>query len=179
MGSALGLRVSLDRITETLPADKHPEAIGSLQRETGHTIQLLESYHPVNRYTCAVHAFCLTEHPAYLAVASWGRGDVFAGSEFINFLLIREMLSPKLPGQEMRDDYIIYFDETGFRHIGRISENARVISKWGTGHLWDHGLWEVPSTYGDDVRYFSGLEPTAARDLFMQFSESKGVTASA
>lgn len=31
---------------------------------------------------------------------------------------------------------------------------GKVISKWGTGFLCEHAVAEVPSKYGDDVRFF-------------------------
>ena len=50
-------------------------------------------------------------------------------------------------------DFVIYFNGVTVRHSG-IWMGGRVQSKWGTGHLWEHALHEVPLRYGDEVGFF-------------------------
>ena len=77
-------------------------------------------------------------------------------------------------GEQQADNLLIYFEGAVFRHVGRILEGGRVLSKWGTGCLWEHQVWEVPRSYGDEVRYFVGPDEQQSYDLFVKYAESKG-----
>jgi len=167
------LRSELSEITETAPVQEHPACIEALQPERGHTIAVIESEYPIERYTCGVHAFYLMEDPIYVEIASFGLGRTFAGPEFINFLLQNKLLSPRQP-PIVPGDIIVYFDGGTFRHIGRMKTETRVLSKWGTGWLYEHGVWEVPSNYGQEIQYFVGSDEDASFELFIQYAESKG-----
>ena len=50
-------------------------------------------------------------------------------------------------------DFVVYFSDGKVKHSG-IRSGDLVESKWGRGHTWKHGLWEVPSKYGCEVRYY-------------------------
>ena len=168
------LRYNLMKITEDAPSHEHPAHIEHLRSETNHSIVVVESEHPIERYTCAVHAFHLTGNATYEEVASYGLGLTFAGSDFINFLLEYQLLTLRVESCILPNDLVIYFDNGIFRHIGRMKTNHRVLSKWGTGCLYEHRVWEVPSTYGEEVRYFIGPDEDSSADLFIQYAQSKG-----
>src|SRR6266404_4645315 len=53
-------------------------------------------------------------------------------------------------------EFVIYFNGVTVRHSG-IWMGGRVQSKWGTGHLWEHALHEVPLRYGDEVGFFCAV----------------------
>jgi hypothetical protein len=42
--------------------------------------------------------------------------------------------------------------------------------------MYEHGVWETPLNYGDNVQYFVGPSEDASLDLFMQYAKSKGFT---
>lgn len=167
------LRHELSEITEIAPVHEHPARIATLQPEHGHTIAVIESAYPIERYTCGVHAFYLIEDPTYVEVAGFGLGRTFAGPEFLIFLLQNKLLTPRqspiVPG-----DLIVYLEGGTFRHVGRMKTETRVLSKWGIGCLYDHGIWEVPSGYGEEIQYFVGPDEDASFELFIQYAESKG-----
>lgn len=167
------IRRKLSEITETALVQEHPNRIAALRPAIDHSITVVDSEHPIERHTCGVHAFYLVEDPTYLEIAGFGLGRTFAGPEFINFLLQNQLLAPRqspvAPG-----DLIVYFDNGIFRHTGRMKTETRVLSKWGTGWLYEHGVWEVPSSYGEFVQYFIGPGEDASLELFIQYAESKG-----
>jgi hypothetical protein len=169
------LRSSIAEITEGAPVREHPTRIEALRVGYDHTIVVIESEHPIDQYTCGVHAFHLVGDPTYLEVAGYGLGRTFAGAEFMTFALQNRLLTPRqsraLPG-----DLIFYFQNGVFRHVGRMNTEARVISKWGTGWLYEHGVQEVPLNYGSDIRYFVGLDEEAALNLFIRYAESQGLS---
>lgn len=39
-------------------------------------------------------------------------------------------------------------------HIGQITAQDRVISKWGYGHVYEHLIEMVPDSYGTEVLFF-------------------------
>lgn len=57
--------------------------------------------------------------------------------------------------QEDNDRLAVYFRGDIPSHFGRI-QGDMIRSKWGQGPAWNHGLWEVPHSYGDRVKYSTG-----------------------
>ena len=60
-------------------------------------------------------------------------------------------------------DLLIYYRLGSPEHAGRWS-NGRVISKWGYGrtHIWEHSIYEVPESYGDDIKLYKPMRPSLA-----------------
>ena len=54
------------------------------------------------------------------------------------------------------DRVVVYFDRNGVTHFGLI-DGEKVKSKWGSGLIWGHSLFEVPITYGNTVKFSDGL----------------------
>jgi hypothetical protein len=40
-------------------------------------------------------------------------------------------------------------------------------------HIWQHALWDVPASYGDDARFFAAL-PTAVA-LYRRWAADRGL----
>ena len=53
------------------------------------------------------------------------------------------------------DHVVVYFNNSIPVHFGKIDKRA-IISKWGVVHVWMHGLWEVPLSYGNTVKFSDG-----------------------
>jgi hypothetical protein len=73
-------------------------------------------------------------------------------------LLAKALLESILPlhdERELSDEFVVYLDGDTPKHFGRIAGN-KVRSEWGRGRVLNHGLWEVPLTYGNRVKYSSG-----------------------
>lgn len=66
----------------------------------------------------------------------------------MNFRLMRLVLG----------SLVMYFEAGSFRHVGLLRAGGRVESKWGQLGLFEHEPWEVPATYGTEIRYFR-VEP--------------------
>lgn len=68
--------------------------------------------------------------------------------------------------QRDEDRVAVYFKDGIPEHFGQIVDNV-IMSKWGRGHVWKHGLWEVPHSYGDHVKYSTGeINIDLLRDAF-------------
>lgn len=64
----------------------------------------------------------------------------------------------KLIDAPEKNDIIAYYLEGSkmpiIKHTGRYLGGGRVISKWTKGPIFEHGVFNVPSTYGDVVRFY-------------------------
>lgn len=169
------LRGRLQRLTEEHDVSRHPALLARVTCECPNSISIVESPHPIGRYTCLMHVLDFAERPEYIAIACHGLGRVFAGEEFAHWLIGRGLLV-ELSRADARDgDLVIYFSEDTFKHVGLWRPNCRVLSKWGVGHLYYHELFEVPMSYGTDARFFKRLSYSDAYDAFTQFAAEKGV----
>lgn len=63
----------------------------------------------------------------------------------------------------------IFFEEDTVTHIGIVHSPGRIFSKWGIGNLYEHTLLQIPSSYGNEVRYFSTIDPDKAFELLERF----------
>ena len=123
-----------------------------------------------------MHTLGFTQHPGYSAIAERGFNVVFAGRKFAHWLIDRNLLR-EIPMNIAQDgDFVFYFDDRSlFRHAGVMIGKERVRSKWGTGHLFEHGVFEVPESYGTTVRFFKQMAEGAAYSHFRSFAEECGM----
>jgi len=170
------LRRRLQEMTEVEDVERHPALLGDVTRDCPNTIVVLESSYPLRRYTCAMHIFDFAEKPEYVAIAERGFNRVFAGGTFVHWLLDRGLLEEMAEADAREGDLVIYFNDEGrFKHAGLKLGKDRVVSKWGTGRLYEHGLFEVPESYGTTVRFFRRLTFEVAYKHFRWFAEQNGL----
>jgi hypothetical protein len=162
------LRDKLQELTMTQDVSQHPELLTKLSCICENTIELLASEHPIGSYTCLMHVLEFTEKPEYVEKAS--SPVAYAGAKFAQWLLDKSKLReiPQVDAKE--SDIIFYFNGREFKHTGILRNCNRVISKWGTGHLYEHDVFEVPSSYGESVRFFSPLGYDDAYNCFSEFA---------
>ena len=120
-----------------------------------------------------MHALNLIENDEYKSIALVTPKDIFASPRFVERLIRKNIL------QELDDptkgDLVVYFDSISVMHIGRLLSESRVESKWGIGHLYHHGLFEVPERYGSIVRYFIPISSDVALDEYVAYAREHGV----
>lgn len=123
---------------------------------------------------CFAYALGLGEWPQYAGYVEpppKGPG-IFANSAFINYLFQKAALHP---AEEMESGSIaLYFDGVQARHAGIVLRQDVICSRWGNIATFEHCLWEVPSSYGADVRYYQALQPSDAKLHFLTFAENSG-----
>jgi len=81
--------------------------------------------------------------------------------------LIELLLQEVGPEQAEEGDHVLYFGQQ-LEHAGKVCAGM-VESKWGKGHLWQHGVYEVPQRYGDIVRFFRQVSREDAIAAFREF----------
>ncbi len=106
------------------------------------------------RYNCFTYAFNLLDSQEFLDIIQQ-YPYLFADSSYVSYLIERHLTS--VDENKVRDgDYVIYFLHGEPKHAGRIRNN-KIVSKWGMYHLWEHGFWEVPAEYGDEIHFFKKI----------------------
>ena len=167
------LRIQLQEITDNGAPESHERLVGALSLDFPHTIEVLTGPAPIERYTCAMHAFDLIEHPDYIRIINVAPSYIFVSTTFVQRLINCEKLV-ELPRPQI-GALIIYFENGCVKHIGKLVEIDRVESKWGTGHLYSHGLQEVPASYGSQTRLFVPLDSEIVLDEFVEYAQEHGV----
>ncbi len=96
-----------------------------------------------------------------------GSNVFFAGSAFARYL-IETALVEIAADEALSGDIVVYLDDDGTpRHAGKIaSADKRIKSKWGGGLFLEHGLWEVPESYGNTVRFYRAIPANNAEQAF-------------
>jgi hypothetical protein len=171
------LREKLQALTEVQNVARHPALLTEVTRVWPNSIRVVGSPHPIGRYTCLMHVFDFAEKPEYIAIAGGGSRRVFAGANFAQWLIERGLLIAVSRAAAQEGETLFYFREGKFKHAGLWRRNRRVLSKWGVGHLYDHGLFEVPMSYGTDISFYKRQSYKDVFELFRQFAEEEGTPA--
>jgi hypothetical protein len=170
------LRGRLQAMTEAQSKSEYLAMLAAVARDFPNAIVLLDSPYPIQRYTCLMHVFEFTEKPEYAAMASRGFNVVFAGPTFAHWLLEKQLLTEVGEAEVREGDLIFYFNEEGrMKHAGLSRGVDRVESKWGKGGLFQHGLVEIPSSYGTTRRFFRKIPYEEALEYFRRFAKEKGM----
>lgn len=180
------LRTAIDTIIEEYQVVEYQvAALERLHSTHAHTVRQAKLSDLVGvsdgdtpEYNCFAFALDLIDCPERIAVGKYaprtvgpirfpGIADVLPDANFLWSL----MLTPQYSLQNCRDhDLVIYCDKFGYpQHAGKVIAGA-VISKWGMkGGLWPHSLWEVPSSYGTSLRFYSHLSKEHVRQKWVEY----------
>lgn len=158
------LRQGLDSLNGK-PRTTYMELLTQISQEIPNTITLLEEANSSIRFNC--HMFSLSVHTnsEIISLLKNGPHNLMVGSDFLNVLRRKQILV------ESQDGYlIVYFNKETPTHSGKLLEDGRVISKWGLDHLYNHGLWEVPASYGNEYKRFAMPKAADVVTAFREYS---------
>jgi len=79
-------------------------------------------------------------------------------SSFFRKLYDADVVSKTSIEQLEPNDLVVYYNGQQKMHVGRYIAPNLVESKWGIGPLFRHGLWDVPESYGETLKYFKPPE---------------------
>ncbi len=166
------LRARLQQITDNRDLSTHRTMLETLRQELPHSIEMLSGPNDDLQYNCVVHAFCVQEDQEYIDLWHACPQHVHGDTTFVQFMIENGDLKER---EHPASGLLAYFPEGAFRHIGRLISESRIVSKWGIGHLYEHDIFDVPSCYGEVVRYSRSAERDQVLNRFIEFAEGKGV----
>lgn len=167
------LRVKLEHIAQQEPVEKHAELIAKLHNEYRHSIVLETATAPKNvqtpEYTCFNYAFELVD--VNIVNVSYAL-ELLNDGLFVSSL-IAQRLEEIDPRESTDGDVVVYSDAREIMHAGKVFSGF-VVSKWGHGGLlWKHRLFEIPSSYGDNVRFFRQLDRSVSEQVFLKYAKTR------
>lgn len=169
------LRTLLQEITDCPDVGTHANQIEQLRVVHPHSIKTLSGPNDDLRYNCVMFALGIETDDIYLKMLYRFPSDVHANTAFVQFLVERGDILEQARAEPK--SLVVYFGKEKVEHIGRIVDDGRVQSKWGTkGHLYEHAIFEVPATYGDTVRVFTPMERLPVLKAFFEFAKARGVS---
>jgi hypothetical protein len=165
------LRAELSRLTAESPNDvighsmvrawleKQIQEVIRLRPRYPHDIEVEVRWTPaITNLNCYMYALRINDD----AIAEWRFPGAQPDTRFILDMLGSRMLRKKPLAKAGAGDIAVYFEPSGRpRHAGIFHDN-KIISKWGNGatHIWRHGMWEVPSDYGNRIACLTALVST-------------------
>ncbi len=172
----LKLREELQKITENM--NNHGENVGrqivlinNLAREYPHSIKIIEEAKQTEddswRYNCYMFAFDLRGKKE-LNDVGLRIYKILPDSQFAIYLL-KDHLSEIKPEEVQDGDYVIYFEDGRPTHAGKVC-GQNIVSKWGTAHRWQHGLYEVPLNYGNGIKFCKQLAPDRCLKTYLEWA---------
>ena len=166
------MRTELRRLLEDIPrleTNRQQLILENIRRSRAHSIEVIESdhlFHEWGTYNCFEYALGLTDSRDYIEVK---KQNVFANSEFINFLLENGLIE-----KNGNDGVIIYFGEGAPKHAG-LFQSSKINSKWGTSLVFNHGVFEVPLSYGEECAVYKSVDKETMLEYFYNYAETKGI----
>jgi hypothetical protein len=185
MGFAIGtnkrpLREELQQIIAKYTGDSAEDnvalqipLVANLIEKYKHSISLIEQGIPGTPeiyITCYRHSFGLAK--VGLVDRLLKCYSVETGRDFGGFVIGR--LHEISPEDAHDGDHIIYSTADQIEHAGNV-KNGVIESKWGKAHRWRHGVYEVPLSYGDIVRFYRHLPHDQAVCGFLDYARTKGI----
>ena len=158
----------LDEMTETLAPDFHENRLAEIATVIPHGISILPApCDPLDDCNCVMYAMGLVgmiEDPS-------GRpfGKFYADTVYLSFLIESGALTPT---EDVEGALAVWYSGGTVTHVGIVQMPGRMASKWGIGQLYEHGLFEIPMSYGNEIRFFEPLNPDRA---FLFLSRHYGV----
>lgn len=163
----VALRKELE-LDGTVTIVAHPRTVMSLRNIKPHAIVHIADADTLD--TCVTYTFGFLSREGYRRIALL---DVFAGRDFMEWLVRAYLVPRDRPAEE--GDIVLYFYNDVWKHIGTLVGKGRVRSKWGTFPVYEHGMWEIPASYGDRVILAQPLDPDDAYRLFLKYAAGKGI----
>lgn len=159
MGGDLRLRKLLEKAVETTTTyDEAWRAVMSYGQH--HVWAITQDIREQIKFNCFAYALCVNGEPEYLSLVEEHRSSVLVNSEFVKELIKDNLLSPVEQSDFDWADIILYYDGDKLTHAAMVAvPNKLLRSKWGTGCIYEHALWEVPASYGSTVKIARAPDP--------------------
>ena len=166
------LRVRLREMTSEAekPVESHPRLVAELSAQIPHSIELAPRapFLPIGSYNCFEFALGLAGLME-VRLISEHFPSTFCDETFVQ-RLVDSVLIPAASLSAV--NLVLYSDHQHIMHAGLV-EAGRIVSKWGKGHLWLHGLLEVPAQYGDTTSFYEAPVSSEILTKFIEFARER------
>ena len=153
------------------PLSEHAIKIAELRRLHHHTIVQIDGATATAPFVfCLPYALNLCVSLPRVINKSYeeliiGKNLRFVGIPFADWLLGRLTPIDRLePGC-----LVFYFKSKLWAHAGRLVRFGVVESKWGMFPAYEHGMWEIPLSYGDEICCYQMPGEREVVRLFLEF----------
>jgi hypothetical protein len=167
-------RAEIDAITRRYDPDKVRGQLldmTQLARRFPHSIEVVQAFNRAERgprqFNCYMYALDIHNSPSIAKLLE--HPGLPLGNDFMQWLVESRRLKPTAATLK-NDDIILYSNVEGVQHAGRWN-GERVVSKWGLAHLWKHGIFEIPTRYGQVARSYRGVKRALAEKWYQEFVE--------
>ncbi len=168
------LREALLKITEQFTGYSIGEQlieVENLKRVQSHRIRAVS---PVNlddvrswRFNCHAFTFGLWKQELFWQLQE-SHPQAWPDGNFVTQYLLPRMTA--VVGRDWRKAAIVlYYEGDQLKHSG-LRQGRLVQSKWGDCHIWEHGVLEVPLSYGQRVVYYRLPDAQLAMSAYEQFA---------
>jgi hypothetical protein len=151
----MGLREELERATNLQPdVAGHLTAVQALQSKYPHRVVFVQQGNPL--VNCFMYALGIAPYSIPpMKTASDNRLGLGNNclAEALTFLACHGVI--KRREAEDVELLVLYSHDGRLLHAGRPLGAGRYCSKWGKGAVWEHGLLELPDSYGDRFGYWT------------------------
>ncbi len=118
-----------------------------------------------DNYNCFVFAFGLQSNHEFLG----GKNPI--QQEFVKHLIFSNTLIATL--KPLVGDFVFYKNNNDEITHGGIMQNSNsVISKWMWGPIVAHALFDVPSSFGDDILFFKAPNVSDIKEEYYKYKNT-------
>lgn len=152
---------------------QHPQLIAELRKSIPHSIRPapadITPPIPLGQYNCFEFAFGIAGDPNVVQISEFFPSTC-CNTDFATYLVKKSILTTiAVPSPR---DLVLYRDTRCFTHAAVVRVDS-TISKWGIGHLLIHSLWEIPTSYGEDMAYYRFTDPPNLSQKFVEFARGR------
>jgi hypothetical protein len=151
------LRRELDAAMAIPQYSAYPKRLDELRKRFKHNITVLSQH---GNFNCFAYAFGLSNHRDFVSLVYRTQKTAVMNSDFVVELLASGRLRELDEADAETGSMALYFLNGTLTHAAIVRHVNPLLleSKWGPSELHSHGLWEVPASYGDEVRFFAATE---------------------
>jgi hypothetical protein len=142
------LREWLQAITDQYSAEHWPLQLLALQTRIPHSIAPVDD--SIDRLAnCFAYALGVSNDSEYRRKAQAKCSNVLVNADVVLRLLAAGDMRESSAGE-----IAVYFEAGNPSHAGVVTGDT-ITSKWGSGLVFQHAVFEVPSSYGEAVKRFN------------------------
>jgi len=125
-------------------------------------------------FNCYAYALGIAGLSRYKEIVERHQDSTLANSIFVSHVLDRNELKEINEQDVTSGDIVFYYANGSLKHGGKIGGAPKTVhSKWGHCEIFEHALWDVPTDYGNSVKYFKAPDAERMIDLLKDYVEQR------